>query len=402
MSELPDIIDKNFSGKFLSILVRALNAQRLKPFLDHLQTSCFDARNFEVCVAIDDNSKVEEEILQLKKNYSFEIKIFRTDCSIIKGTIITNDLLFKISDQSTYFVSCVSDRYRFSCKNWDLLIKNYVGVVADDMFFLRMAKYSKNIKTRKTLYHAFTTNENWGIFSRKLLQVTDGFPKELISHDLAFEMLYFFIRNNKKDLLRRDIVMPNILSTDEIVSQTAAGLDSFYKRTLLGLMMVRRSFFKKEILQRLKCRATKVYLTYMLIKRKIDGKVEVDERKKICFIKTSKGKKIRKTSYKISNFFAFKQNLYAKYRSVNFEFFIVAFYPLLRRKWGYDLVLRLIKSRNPFDKFLLFILRMIFGCGDTNFAQHLDNQTMRDALKSSWFQDAYDNGYGKEHWKEIE
>jgi hypothetical protein len=399
--ELPDIIDKNFSGKFLSFVIPSKNAERLKPFLDHLQDSCFDHRNFEVNVAIDDNTQIEEDLKLLILDYPFEIKYIKTNYGYFKNNSNSNDLIFNCSDQNTYFIIHLSDRYRFSCKHWDLLIKTYIKTVPDDMFFLRTAKYSKNLKTRRSVHKAFTTNETWGIYSRKLLQTVGGFPEYLAAHDCGFEMLYFFISNNKKDLFRRDIVIPNILSTNAVVASTATGLEYFYQRSLKGFLMIRRSFFTKEVFEKLKCSASRVYLNYMIHKRKIDGKIEEDEKKKICFIRTKNGKKIRKTSYKISYFFAFKQNLISKYRSVNFEVFVIAFYPLLRRKWGYNLVLHLINSENFFQKFLLLVLRLIFGCGETKFTDHLDTKEMRNVLQSKEFINAYDDNFGKEFWKEF-
>ena len=364
--------------KLISFILQSKDLKnRLVPFLDHLSETCCDVNNFEVCLAIDDNKNEEEELREIKNNYSFEIKYILTKDGYLGANKNYNRLLSEVSDKSTYFISYVSDRYRFSSKNWDEFLKNYIDVVPDGMFFLRMAKYSKNLKARNSLIEAFNANETWGFFTRKLIEAVEGLPEYLLAHDCAFEMLNYYIAKNKKDIWRRDVVLPNILSTDSTISSLAHGLKPFYERSFKSFEIYKKIFFKREAMEDLKRRAGIVYLKHIIYLDGIGKEIAVDKeiveckKRKIICIKSSKKK--REFCYKISFFCLLREALLSRSRTISFEFFFIAFKPILKTDIGFKIISKAIESKKLHYRIILRISRLILGCGKVKFPNELKN-----------------------------
>ena len=72
---------------------------------------------------------------------SIEFKFVRSSYTTLNAMKSLNIIDNEVSDQSTYFYIVHADRCRFACKNWDLIIKQYINCVPDDMFFLRGSNF---------------------------------------------------------------------------------------------------------------------------------------------------------------------------------------------------------------------------------------------------------------------
>ena len=206
---------KIFSGKFISIGLLARYPERLLDYLLDLESNSYDTKNFEVMITIPTEEEIYKEIKEVCRKTSVETKIQKRPYEYLNSMKCHNLMIKKLSDQNTYFYINNSDRCRFTSKNWDLIIKQYIECVPDHMFFLRGSKFSKNMKYRKSAQEAYYFPEQWGVYSRKYLEATDGFLESHTGHDGPSEMIQYFVRNNMKDPYQRDILMPEIMHSDK-------------------------------------------------------------------------------------------------------------------------------------------------------------------------------------------
>jgi len=272
---------KEFSGKFISIALCIKYPDRLYSYLEHLVLTCYDIKNFEVNIAIPNNedeiSKITDVVNIFRKKYELLINIKPSPYDYLTAMTSVNILLNETSDKSTYFFTVHSDRYRYANKNWDLIIKQYIGSLPDDMFFLRGANFSKYLKSRKSAHDAFYYPEQIAIYTRKYIENIGGFLESHTGHD-AVEIKQYFIDKNKQDIFKRDILMPDIMYSDKnnIVSKET-GKKNFYERYYINGLYYKFSFTKKN-LEKIKKKSSYVLIEHVIWKHKLSNYKIVEEK----------------------------------------------------------------------------------------------------------------------------
>ena len=329
---------KIFSGKFISIGLLVKYPKRFEEFLMDLELNSFDIKNFEVNIAVPDNDDEFKDIAKVIENTPIEVRTVKLPYEYLNAMKSHNIIIKELSDQSTYFYINNSDRCRFSSKNWDLIIKQYINAVPDHMFFLRGSNFSKNMKFRKSAQDAYYFPEQWGVYSRKYLQATDGFLEFHTGHDGPSEMIQYFVSKNKKDPYQRDILMPDIMHSDKRTissKETTGGKDRFYERYYINNFFY-KSYFSKNGLNILKKTAVSIYLNHIIWKKKYKD-ASVIQNGKILAIKLSNNKLVYKCSFRLNIFEYFKER-FAYYHGVNHGFnFVHRFYFIIKYKKGFDL-----------------------------------------------------------------
>ena len=137
---------KIFSGKFISIGLLVKYPERFEEYLRDLEINSYDIKNFEVNIAVPDNESEFQAISKVIEKTPIEVRVVKLPYEYLNAMKSHNIMIKELSDQNTYFYINNSDRCRFSSKNWDIIIKQYIGSVPDDMFFLRGSNFSKNMK----------------------------------------------------------------------------------------------------------------------------------------------------------------------------------------------------------------------------------------------------------------
>lgn len=348
--------------KILSIIISSAFRDRLKFFLNDLNEVSISKKSFEVCILIDQSNKeLESDILEYQKQFDFEIKYDMTPFDYGQSNDNYNHGIFSVSDPKTYFIQIVSDRYRYANKGWDLFLRNYVGFVEDDIFFLRTVAYSRHIKPRTSLYNAFCYNETWGFYTRKLMEATNGFPTVGISsHDCGFEMLYYYIKKNIPDKIIRDIPVP-FLDDSRVVQSINSDKKAskfYYRQALYNLR--RTDFYNKELIENLIYNAKKFSL---ILEKYNKNEIVKDEKKKFLIIKNNK-KIIKKISYKASIFEIIKTKIEARLGNVHAGTFPVDMLVITQFKTGRRLIKsllkRLINDKKKYSKFSKNLSRISF------------------------------------------
>tara|TARA_X000000368_G_C23030138_1_gene712133 strand:+ start:128 stop:1444 length:1317 start_codon:yes stop_codon:yes gene_type:complete len=334
---------KIFSGRFISIGVLAKYPERLKEYLEDLEINCFDKKNFEVVVVIPDDEEVQKNFINAVSKIKLKIRIERLPYGYLNSMKSHNMMIEKFSDQNTYFYINNSDRVRFACKNWDLIIKQYINCVPDDMFFLRGSNFSKNMKPRKSVQDAYYNPEQWGVFSRKYLNAIGGFLESHTAHDGACEMIQYFIGKNKKDLFQRDILMPNIMHSDKrtISSKNTTGKQTrFYERYYINNFFY-KSYFTKKGLELCKKASVRVFLKHLIWKKNYTSAIII-QKGKFLGIKLSDNKIVDTFSYKV-NFFEYIREKYFYLFGINHGLnFVHRFYFILKYKKGFMLISKIV------------------------------------------------------------
>ena len=355
---------KIFSGKFISIGLLVKYPKRFEEFLFDLEENSYDIKNFEVNIAVPDNDNEFNEISKVIDKTPIEVRTIKLPYGYLNAMKSHNIIIKELSDQSTYFYINNSDRCRFASKNWDLILKQYIGSVPDNMFFLRGSNFSKNMKFRRSAQDAYYFPEQWGVYTRKYLQATDGFLEFHTGHDGPSEMIQYFVSKNKKDPYQRDILMPEIMHSDKRTissKDTTGGEDRFYERYYINNFFY-KSYFSKNGLNILKKCAISIYLHHIIWIKKYKNASVVTIGKSIA-IRLSDNTLIHKQSFKL-NFFEYLKERFAYYHGVNHGFnFAHRFYFIIKYKMGFALFKSLVfffnrniqRVKEPSDnKFLLF------------------------------------------------
>lgn len=392
--------------KILSIIISAGFQDRLKSFLNDINETSVNKKSFEIIILIDQNNEeLERDILEYKKQFDFEIKYDITPFDYGHSNDNYNHGIFSISDPSTYFIQIVSDRYRYANKGWDLFLKNYIGFIEDDIFFLRTVAYSRHIKPRTSLYNAFCYNETWGFYTRKLMEATNGFPTVGISsHDCGFEMLYYYIKKNIPDKIIRDIPVP-FLDDSRVVHSINSDKNAgkFYYRQALFYLR-RTDFYSKNLIDNLIYHA-KIFS--LILKKYNKGDIVKNEKKKFLIIKNNK-KIIKKISYKASLFEIAKTKIEARLGNVHAGTFPIDLLLIMQFKTGRKLIKSLLKrlsndqkkyskfSKN-LSRFLLNMICKIFLVSLPNprptIALLSDNDFIESVLENKNFHREFKNHY---------
>ena len=126
---------KIYSGKFITIGLLAKYIGKFEEYINDLEKNCYDSRNFEVIATIPDRNFDLEAIKEICEKSQIEIKLIELPYNYLNSMKSHNIMIKEISDQNTYFYINNSDRCRFLCKNWDIILKQYINAVPDDMFF---------------------------------------------------------------------------------------------------------------------------------------------------------------------------------------------------------------------------------------------------------------------------
>jgi len=350
--------------KFLSIILSAAYRDRLKFFLDDINETSINKNSFEICILIDhDNYELEKDILEYKKFYNFEIKYAKTLYDYGQSNKNYNYGIFSISDPSTYFIQIVSDRYRFANKGWDLFLKNYVGFVDDDIFFLRTVKYSRHLKPRTSLYEAFCYNETWGFYTRKLMEITNGFPTEgVASHDCGFEMLYYYLRRNVSNSIIRDIPVPFFDDSRVVKSiDSDKSQGKFYFRQAL-FHLRRTDFFNKSLIENLIFQAKK---SSLILKKYNKLDISENKNKKLLLVKKNQKKIIKKISYRARYFDILKSKIDARIGNVHSGTFLIDLLVITQFYYGRNflkyLLIGSINDNKRYSRFYKYFCRFLLN-----------------------------------------
>ena len=334
---------KIFSGKFISIGLLARYPERLLDYLLDLESNSYDTKNFEVMITIPTDEEIYKEIKEVCRKTSVETKIQKLPYEYLNSMKCHNLMIKKLSDQNTYFYINNSDRCRFTSKNWDLIIKQYIECVPDHMFFLRGSKFSKNMKYRKSAQEAYYFPEQWGVYSRKYLEATDGFLESHTGHDGPSEMIQYFVSNNMKDPYQRDILMPEIMHSDKRTissKDTTGGKERFYERYYINNFFY-KSYFSKKGLNACNKAAINIYLHHIIWKNNYtDSKIK-ELRGKLA-IELSDGKIIHNVNYKLS-YFRYLREKIAYFYGVNHGLnFAHRFYFIIKYKKGFFFMKKIV------------------------------------------------------------
>ena len=361
---------KIYSGKFISIGFLSKDPDVLKKYIYDLEKNCYDIRNFELIVAIPDSDEDYKSFLKVSEETKIELKIARLPYVFLNAMKSWNIMLNKISDQGTYFYIGHSDRCRFSCKNWDLIIKQYINAVPDDMFFLRGSNFSKNIKSRKSAQDAFYYPEQWGVYTRKYLGAIGNFLESHTGHDGPCEMIQYFISKNKKDKFKRDILMPNIMHSDirtTTSKETTGGKERFYERYYINTFFY-KSYFSKQGLELCKKASIRVLHNHIMWKNSYKS-AKINQKGKVLSIELDNNKIINSISFKLSTF-EYLREKYHYFYGVNHGFsFAHRFYFIIKYKIGFMFMEKIViffnhhiqKTKNPLCNKLTYVISQFFS-----------------------------------------
>lgn len=334
---------KIFSGKFISIGLLAKHPEKFKEYIEDLEGNCFDTKNFEVIAAIPEREDEYKKFLEIQNKTKVEVKLERLPYGYLNAMKSQNIMINESSDQNTYFYIDNSDRVRFACKNWDLIIKQYISCVPDDMFFLRGSNFSKNMKQRISAQDGYYNPEQWGVFTRKYLNVIGGFLESHTGHDGACEMIQYYVSKNKKDKFQRDILMPNIMHSDirTITSKETTGKKTrFYERYYINNFFY-KSYFSRKGLELCKKASIKILLNHIIWKNGYDTAGIIQKRKTLA-IKLDNNEVIHNTNFSLRLFEYLREKYFYLYGINHGLNFVHRFYFIIKYKFGFIIMKKVI------------------------------------------------------------
>ena len=326
--------------KILSMVIPNDNINKLTPFLDSIVGRFSSNDSFEVCVAHGTNISIDD-IQNTQKKYPFKIKFSQTKWGYQEGNTNHNHLIFNISDQQTYFILCMTDRWHLKGNNIDLELQKYIGMVPDHKFFLHPIQ---RVKPPRSMMIGYRENDNNVIMTRAFVYAINGIPEWGRFHDATIGMLHYFIYHLRKDTHIRAISIPDILN---IQVMTGSGFNTRSIQTYV----YRKHYFTSAKMMK-----------YLYNKSKAFGK----------------RKKIRLPFWALS---IREKMIIFKKGYDNFDMYeMLKLYPLLANKdgGGYKLLCKINKKpKNIFYRILGKIIKYIFRVRTVYIKHILDDDIMK-------------------------
>jgi len=208
------------NNPFLSLFLATCRPEQIKGFLENLQETCHDPKQFEVMIKIDEgDDETKKAIDQCMNALSLNIRYLQLPK--LDGYYSLNEgynTLFKIINPNAYFAWNLTDEVRFETKNWDNIIKKYIGYFDDDIFRIKISEFK--FKNYYDLRECLTSPENYAITTKRWLELTGGWG-EFWGPDGWHQCIDYFLGMTRNKYLPYGIYRS--LPIDDIV---LSGLDA--------------------------------------------------------------------------------------------------------------------------------------------------------------------------------
>jgi hypothetical protein len=197
----------------------------LTRLFNNLEDTASDMDSFEVLVKVDDDdSELISYMEKEREKRPFVIKYIATPKLDGYWSLYqAYNELSGMSSPETYFVFGINDETNFLTRQWDKILRNYIGYFPDDIFHLRISM-RRNLEY-KSFVESIPGGENYPFFTKKWLSLTEGIAIGEAGIDTGQESVNYFVRT--KCGYKRGVVVDDIKIADEDLAVSASyGLSS--------------------------------------------------------------------------------------------------------------------------------------------------------------------------------
>jgi len=209
--------------KLVSIILPSTHWQKLSKLFTNLEDTASDMDSFEVLVKVDDDNPEMIAYLEAeKRKRPFSIRYVATPRRRGRWDIhLGYNEAWEISSPETYFVIGINDETTFATKNWDDILRRYVGYFPDDVFHLRISQ--RRHLNFKSVVECMTCGESYGFYTKRWLSLTEGPAVGEAGVDTGQSCVNYFLRTQCG--CSRDVVVDDIkVANEEIAASATHGL----------------------------------------------------------------------------------------------------------------------------------------------------------------------------------
>lgn len=179
---------------FISIITASNRPQNLLGLFENFDQTLENPSSCELLIKIDDDDQAMIDLLsQEKSKHKFAIKyeVAPKEEGYWSLWKYYNQLLHQASPE-TYFVMGINDEVRFSTQGWDRVLESKKNLFPDHLYHLRLSP-RKHIKF-KSLIECILSGESFAFFTKKWVDLTEGWAVGPAGGDSGQECVNFFLR----------------------------------------------------------------------------------------------------------------------------------------------------------------------------------------------------------------
>ncbi|MHB1218457.1 MAG: hypothetical protein ACYC1L_09715 [Alphaproteobacteria bacterium] len=148
--------------------------EQLAGLLANLHETAGDPTCFEVLVLIDEgDAATAQTIARARTRRPFPIKTLAVPpagyFNLWRGL---NRLHRELCDPGAYFVCNINDEIRFTSRDWDAVLRRWVGFFPDEIFRLRISKHK--LRNYGDFWECGYAPENYAFFTKRWIDVAGG------------------------------------------------------------------------------------------------------------------------------------------------------------------------------------------------------------------------------------
>lgn len=156
----------------ISLHLASNNVERLKELFRNINDTAKYPEKIEILIKIDDEDPKMLRFLE-RHAKSYKVVIRYLSLPRLNGYsslwIGYNELL-KICDSNAYFVSLITDEFRYMTKHWDVALAKYRGLFPDHIFRLRISKFK--LRNYFSAWECGYAPDSYAIFTKRWFDIS--------------------------------------------------------------------------------------------------------------------------------------------------------------------------------------------------------------------------------------
>lgn len=194
----------------LSIQLNSNRPENIKALIDNIDETAANHSDIEVIININEGDENCKNIIT-SLQATTKVKLHYIQTNIIKSY---QDLwkplnqILKLTDSSAYFITNFSDEFRFKTKNWDDVIRKYIGYYEDGIFRIRLSRY--RYYSYQDFWECIFAPDSLAFYTKKWLDIV-GIWCPCLGPDSWQELVSYYLKHNRKFSYiqyNRDVIEP--------------------------------------------------------------------------------------------------------------------------------------------------------------------------------------------------
>jgi len=299
----------------ISVLFASNRPGNMREFFDNIEETVTDLSCLEVLIKIDAEDPASKEFLDAEiQKRPFDIKYVNSPRlgGYYDLWVGYNDL-WRLTSKDSYFVWPITDELRIQTKGWDKIIGRYVGLFPDHAFRLRVSQFK--FRNYFRLWECFYAPDNYAIFTRRWVELTNGFGETHGLDAYAQAVVFYLWRIDKWKQASRDVPVLELELEGEAANQGNSDDELEHKRLGVIPSWMELASYRRRIEYLQKAHTVQTYIEAVRMGL-TDFKITCDPKKQTVFLINNKDQVVlRQVHFRLSRIATFLKSVFYRMQS---------------------------------------------------------------------------------------